>query len=138
MSGIGGLIEQNTPFFTVKTLVAKLLHIDNSKNMHEREQLLLNHVTDPDMRELLPLLNDLLVLKVALANSQCFYYRHNLLLSSPKHLPLQNLCILKTGAKPFTNYYSFEFIRYHVCFMSSSFAILTHAGGINETMCVWH
>ena len=64
VSGIGGLIEQNTPFFTVKTLVAKLLHIDNSKNMHEREQLLLNHITDPEMRELLPLLNDLLVLKV--------------------------------------------------------------------------
>lgn len=65
VSGIGGLIEQNTPFFTVKTLVAKLLQIDTCKNIHEREQLLLDHINLPEMRELLPLLNDLLVLKVA-------------------------------------------------------------------------
>lgn len=64
VSGIGGLIEQNTPFFTVKTLVTKLLQIDMCKNMHEREQLLLHHICDREMRELLPLLNDLLVLKV--------------------------------------------------------------------------
>ena len=64
VSGIGGLIEQNTPFFTVKILVTKLLQIDNCKNIHEREQLLLQHISDPEMRELLPLLNDLLVLKV--------------------------------------------------------------------------
>lgn len=64
VSGIGGLIEQNTPFFTVKTLVTKLLQIDTCKNIHEREELLLKHITDPEMRELLPLLNDLLVLKV--------------------------------------------------------------------------
>lgn len=64
VSGIGGLIEQNTPFFTVKTLVTKLLQIDACKNIHEREQLLLKHITDPETRELLPLLNDLLVLKV--------------------------------------------------------------------------
>lgn len=66
VSGIGGLIEQNTPFFTVKTLVTKLLQIDMCKNIHEREQLLLHHITDPEMRELLPILNDLLVLKVQL------------------------------------------------------------------------
>lgn len=64
VSGIGGLIEQNTPFFTVKILVTKLLQIDNCKNIHEREQVLLQHISDPEMRELLPLLNDLLVLKV--------------------------------------------------------------------------
>lgn len=65
VSGIGGLIEQNTPFFTVKTLVTKLLQIDMCKNIHEREQLLLEHIVDPETRELLPLLNDLLVLKVS-------------------------------------------------------------------------
>jgi hypothetical protein len=64
VSGIGGFIEQNTPFFTVKTLVTKLLQVDTCKNIHEREQLLLHHITDPGMREQLPLLNDLLVLKV--------------------------------------------------------------------------
>ena len=66
VSGIGGLIEQNTPFFTVKTLVTKLLQIDSCKNIHEREQLLLHHISDPEMRKLLPILNDLLVLKVAI------------------------------------------------------------------------
>ncbi len=64
VSGIGGLIEQNTPFFTIKTLVTKLLGLDICKNIHEREQVLVELITDPDMRELLPLLNDLLILKV--------------------------------------------------------------------------
>ena len=67
VSGIGGLIEQNTPFFTVKTLVTKLLQIDMCKNIHEREQLLLDHIIDPETRKQLPLLNDLLVLKVSVS-----------------------------------------------------------------------
>ena len=64
MSGIGGLIEQNTPFFTVKTLLTRLLELDTCSNIHDKEQLILNHVTDEEMRKYLPLLNDLLVLKV--------------------------------------------------------------------------
>lgn len=64
VSGIGGLVEQNTPFFTVKTLITRLLGLDNCKNIHEREQLVLEHVTDDELKKLLPLLNDLLVLKV--------------------------------------------------------------------------
>ena len=58
-------MEQNTPFFTVKTQIARLLELDSCKNIHEREQLILQHVVDEEMRKLLPLLNDLLVLKVA-------------------------------------------------------------------------
>lgn len=64
MSGIGGLIEQNTPFFTVKMLITRLLELDSCKNLHDREQLVLQHMTDEKMKQLLPLLNDLLVLKV--------------------------------------------------------------------------
>lgn len=64
VSGIGGLIEQNTPFFTVKTLLTRLLELDTCSNIHDKEQLILNHVTDEEMRKYLPLLNDLLVLKV--------------------------------------------------------------------------
>lgn len=64
MSGIGGLIEQNTPFFAVKTLITRLLELDSCKNLHDREQLVLQHMSDEKMKQLLPLLNDLLVLKV--------------------------------------------------------------------------
>ena len=64
VSGIGGLVEKNTPFFTVKTLITRLLELDSCKNIHEREQLILEHITDDKMKHLLPLLNDILVLKV--------------------------------------------------------------------------
>ena len=64
MSGIGGLIELNTPFFTVKTLITRLLELDMCSNLHDKEQLVLQHVTDDEMKMTLPLLNDLLVLKV--------------------------------------------------------------------------
>ena len=64
ISGVGGLVEQSTPFFTVKTLITRLLELDSCKNIHEREQLILHHVTDEEMRNFLPLLNDILVLKV--------------------------------------------------------------------------
>ena len=65
VSGIGGLIEQNTPFFTVKTLLTRLLELDTCANVHEKEQLILQLITDEDMRNFLPVLNDLLVLKVS-------------------------------------------------------------------------
>ena len=64
VSGVGGLVEQNTPLFTVKTLITRLLELDSCKNIHDREQLILDHVKDEQMRQLLPLLNDILVLKV--------------------------------------------------------------------------
>ena len=64
VSGIGGLVEQNTPFFTVKILITRLLELDSCKNIHEREQLILQHVIDEELRRVLPLLNDILVLKV--------------------------------------------------------------------------
>lgn len=64
VSGTGGLIEQNTPFYTVKTLLTRLLGLDTCSNMHDKEQLLLEHVVDEELRRLLPILNDLLVLKV--------------------------------------------------------------------------
>ena len=63
VSGVGGL-EQSTPFFTVKTLITRLLELDTCKNIHDREQLILEHILDENTRQLLPLLNDLLVLKV--------------------------------------------------------------------------
>lgn len=66
VSGVGGLVEQNTPFFTVRTLITRLLELDSCKNIHDREQLILDHVRDEQMRQLLPLLNDILVLKVTL------------------------------------------------------------------------
>lgn len=79
VSGIGGLIEQNTPFFTVKTLVTKLLEMDTRRTIHEREQLLLSHITEPESRELLPLLNDLLQLKVCACVRCCHSYLLRLL-----------------------------------------------------------
>ena len=59
-------MEKNTPFFTVKTLITRLLELDSCKNIHEREQLILQHITDDDMRLMLPLLNDILIMKVPL------------------------------------------------------------------------
>lgn len=73
MSGFGGLIEQNTPFFTVKTLLVRLLELDTCTTIHKKEQLLLQHVNDEEMREHLPLLNDLLVVKV-LCNMRLPHY----------------------------------------------------------------
>ena len=64
VSGVGGLDEQSTPFFMVKTLITRLLGLDACKNIHDREQLILKHIQDEKTRQLLPLLNDLLVLKV--------------------------------------------------------------------------
>ena len=64
VSGVGGLVEQSTPFFTVKTLITRLLELDTCKNIHDREQLILEHIQDENTRQLLPLLNDILVLKV--------------------------------------------------------------------------
>ena len=64
VSGVGGLVEQSTPFFTVKTLITRLLELDTCKNIHDREQLILEHILDENTRQLLPLLNDILVLKV--------------------------------------------------------------------------
>ncbi len=69
-------MEKNTPFFTVKTLITRLLELDSCKNIHEREQLLLQHITDDDMRLMLPLLNDILIMKVPLYSpytSVCAY-----------------------------------------------------------------
>jgi len=59
-----GLVEKNTPFHTAKKLLLRLLGIDKCRNLHEREQLLLSHITTDHQLDLLPLLNDLLVLKV--------------------------------------------------------------------------
>ena len=64
VSGVGGLVEQNTPFFTVRTLITRLLELDTCKNIHDREQLILEHILDENTRQLLPLLNDILVLHV--------------------------------------------------------------------------
>uniref|UniRef100_A0A1X7VFP5 Guanylate cyclase domain-containing protein n=1 Tax=Amphimedon queenslandica TaxID=400682 RepID=A0A1X7VFP5_AMPQE len=63
ISGMGGLIEQNVPFHTVKTLLTRLLGLDTFGSIHDKEQLILQHITDEKMRKHLPLLNDLLVLK---------------------------------------------------------------------------
>ena len=61
------MVEQNTPFFCVKTLITRLLEMDSCKNLHEREQLVLRHIPDDnELKALLPLLNDILVLKVLL------------------------------------------------------------------------
>ena len=57
-------MEKNTPFHVAKTLLLRLLGIDKCRNLHEREQLLLSHITTDHQLDLLPLLNDLLVLKV--------------------------------------------------------------------------
>lgn len=59
-----GLVEKNTPFNIAKTLLLRFLGIDKCRNLHEREQRLLSHVTTDEQLDLLPLLNDLLVLKV--------------------------------------------------------------------------
>ena len=64
VSTTAGLVEKNTPFHIAKTLLLRLLGIDKCRNLHEREQLLLSHVTMDEQLDLLPLLNDLLVLKV--------------------------------------------------------------------------
>ena len=74
ISGMGGLIEQNVPFHTVKTLLTRLLGLDTCGSIHDKEELILQHITDDKMRKYLPLLNDLLVLKVLLFVVCCYYY----------------------------------------------------------------
>ena len=81
LSGDGGLIEKNTPFFTVKTLVTKLLKLDTCKNIHDREALLVSHITEPSMMEMLPLLNDLLGLKVKVHINYASKQSHVIILS---------------------------------------------------------
>ena len=86
VSGVGGLVEQSTPFFTVKTLIARLLELDTCKNIHDREQLILEHILDENTRQLLPLLNDILVLKVHV-------YMYNVHVHVHVHAPMY-MCIL--------------------------------------------
>ena len=65
VSGVAGLVEQNTPFFAVKTLITRLLDLDKCHNAHEREDLILKHVNKKSsLSSMLPLLNDLLMVKV--------------------------------------------------------------------------
>ena len=65
VSGVAGLVEQNTPFFAVKTLITRLLELDKCHNAHEREDLILKHVSkESNLNKMLPLLNDLLMVKV--------------------------------------------------------------------------
>ena len=65
VSGVAGLVEQNTPFFAVKTLITRLLELDRCHNAHEREDLILKHVSkESGLTNMLPLLNDLLMVKV--------------------------------------------------------------------------
>ena len=65
VSGVAGLVEQSTPFFAVKTLITRLLDLDKCHNAHERENLILFHVSkEPGLSNMLPLLNDLLMVKV--------------------------------------------------------------------------
>ena len=67
VSTVGTIDEQNTPFHVVKTLLSRLLGIDRTKTIHDREQIILDHVTTDEQHELLPLLNDLLMMKVRTA-----------------------------------------------------------------------
>lgn len=86
---MGGLAEQNTPFFTVKTLITRLLELDSCKNIHEREQLVLDLVTDEETRKHLPLLNDILVLKVcqyAEGPFRCYSIMQYICSSHKRHL----------------------------------------------------
>ena len=65
VSGVAGYVEQNTPFFAVKTLITRLLDLDKCQSAHEREDLILKHVNkELDLSNMLPLLNDLLMVKV--------------------------------------------------------------------------
>ena len=57
-------MEQNTPYYMVRTLLFRLLQINVCKNVHDKEEALLQRITAPELREKLPLLNNLLNLKV--------------------------------------------------------------------------
>jgi len=49
----------------VKTLITRLLELDKCHNAHEREDLILKHVSkESGLINMLPLLNDLLMVKV--------------------------------------------------------------------------
>ena len=64
LSGHGGLVEKNTPFFMARNLLLKLLEMDKCKTIHDKEEALLKKVTEPTLKERLPLLNGMLNLKV--------------------------------------------------------------------------
>jgi adenylate cyclase 10 len=63
VSVIGGLIEQNTPFFTVKTILTRLLELDKCQYVHDKEQVIVQHVMNLETMNYLSLLNELLGLK---------------------------------------------------------------------------
>ena len=65
VSGVAGLVEQKTPFFAVKTLITRLLELDKCHNARQREDLILKHINEKSgLSTMLPLLNDLLMVKV--------------------------------------------------------------------------
>ena len=118
VSGVGGLVEQSTPFFTVKTLITRLLELDTCKNIHDREQLILEHILDENTRQLLPLLNDILVLKVlckifylttAILHMLCALICHSSL-----RRQLLCTCIMMKEPKSCTSYFTASFMRSYI------------------------
>ncbi len=62
---MGGLVEKNTPLFAIKTIMRQLLELNKTTSMQEREQKILQRITEESMRLMLPLLNDIFAVKVS-------------------------------------------------------------------------
>ncbi len=65
LSSHGGLVEQNTSFHTVRTLLSRLLDLDTWKTVHDKEEALLKRIGNEDLMDRLPLLNSILNLNVS-------------------------------------------------------------------------
>lgn len=61
--GNASQVEQHTPFYAVKTLVARLLELESCHSAHEREHVIISKVSDT-LKPDLPLLNELLSINV--------------------------------------------------------------------------
>lgn len=62
---MGGLVEKNTPLFAIKTIMRQLLELNKTTSMQEREQKILQRITEESMRLMIPLLNDIFAVKVS-------------------------------------------------------------------------
>ena len=65
VSGVTEFAQQDTPFFAVKTFLTCLLELDKCHNDDDRKHLILKHINEKSgLSSMLPLLNDLLMVKV--------------------------------------------------------------------------
>ena len=75
------MAHAHTPYYVVQSLITNLLELDTCRTTCEKERALKEHITDPQLRENMFLLNDLLGTHVstALKRDEIQIYFHSVL-----------------------------------------------------------